>query len=62
MDVEMVVWGLVALLVVLAALLAVIALRHVRRLARARAAVSTDVARRVARLQLLAAARGHRKG
>jgi hypothetical protein len=62
MDVEMVVWGLVALGVVLAALLAVIALRHVRRLARVRATVSADVARRVARLQLLAAARAHRKG
>ena len=62
MDAETVVWGLVALGAVLAVLLVVAALRHVRRLARVRAAVASDVGRRVARLQLLAAGRAHRRG
>jgi hypothetical protein len=59
MSVETVAWGLMALGVVVAALLVVLALRHVRRLARVRAAVAADVGRRVARLRLVAAGRAH---
>ncbi len=60
MDAELVAWVLVALGLVLMALLAVAVVRHVRRLGRERAAVTADLTRRVARLQLLRATRRSR--
>jgi hypothetical protein len=61
-DVELVVWVLLGLGLVLAVLLGVVVLGHVRRLARERAATTADVTRRLARLRLLRATRGSRTG
>jgi hypothetical protein len=59
-DAELVAWVLVGVGVVLMAVLAVAVLGHVRRLGRERAAMTVDVSRRVARLQLLRATRRSR--
>ena len=60
MDADWVVWVVVTVGVVLAALLVFVVLGHLRRLGRERAAVTADVTRRLARLQLLRATRGKR--
>ncbi|MBA3906355.1 MAG: hypothetical protein H0X35_06675 [Pseudonocardiales bacterium] len=57
---DLVVWALLVLGVVLMALLAFVVLRHVRQLGRERAATTTDMTRRLARLQLLRATRDSR--
>ena len=61
MGVEAVAWALLVLGVVVMVVLALLLGRHVRRLGRVRAGGAADVAPRVARLRLLAAARA-RKG
>jgi hypothetical protein len=61
MSAEVVAWVLLGLGVVVMLVLALLLGRHVRRLGRERAGVAADIAPRVARLRLLAAARA-RKG
>jgi hypothetical protein len=61
MGAEVVAWVLLGLGVLVMVVLALQLGRHVRRLGRERAGVTTDIGPRVARLRLLAAARA-RKG
>lgn len=61
MGAEVVAWALLVLGVVVMVVLAALLGRHVRRLGRVRAGLEADMAPRVARLRLMAAARA-RKG
>ncbi len=61
MDADLVAWALLVLGLLVMIGLAVALRGHVRRLARLRVSVAADIAPRVARLRLLAAARA-RKG
>jgi hypothetical protein len=62
MDAETVAWTLLVVGALVLIVLAVLLGRHVRRLGRTRAAVTADVAPRVARLRLLAAGRARKGG